>query len=182
MKHLTFIQLNQYVDSEILSHQRKEVEDHLHECASCRTQVESLQSLDVFLRTEFPVETVSPNFTQRIMVAISQKPLFSLVWKPLALFAVIFIVNAIIIFQPGASPEIQSPVQPTHLVDILKNYISTGVHIFSLGTSKYFSSFKGGMVSNVLFIALSLGIGFLLDRFILAPMYKRKVSFFPKGN
>jgi len=120
MKHLTHIQVNQYVDNELPSHLRKEADGHLFECGQCSELIQSLQSLDTFLHNEFPIEHVSPNFASRVMSAVTQKPLISFVWKPLALFAFVLFVNALMVFQSGSPTELTAQPQSLHLVDLVK--------------------------------------------------------------
>jgi len=182
MKHLTHIQVNQYVDNELPSHLRKEADGHLFECGQCSELIQSLQSLDTFLHNEFPIEHVSPNFASRVMSAVTQKPLISFVWKPLALFAFVLFVNALMVFQSGSPTELTAQPQSLHLVDLVKNYVSSGVHFFSHGIGKYFSFIKGGLAMNLFLVFISVGIWYVADKYLLGPAFRRKLGFFPKGN
>ena len=182
MKHVTHIQINQFVDNELPSHVRKEVENHLHECEKCFALVQSLQSLDSFLHQEFPMEHVSPNFATRVMSVVSQKSLISFVWKPFVLFAVIFLANALMIFQSDTTKELTTQPQSQHLVDFVKNYVSSGVFLFARGVGKYFSFIKGGLATNLLIVLISVGLWYVADKYLLGPAFRRKLSFFSKGN
>lgn len=95
--------LNAYLDGELHGNRLHHVEKHLTECASCRSELESLQSLSRLLHKVPAPDFTSPErFTAQVNLLLPQKPvaaprnrLFEIGWWmiPVGLLAVWVFIN-----------------------------------------------------------------------------------------
>jgi len=100
--------LSGYLDGELNDEQRRKVERHLAECASCKKELEELKQLDEYVRTveiEEPTREFVFSLTRKVMQNVKKKPRFSffrltpmLVPITVAILVIIVLAN---IDQPG---------------------------------------------------------------------------------
>ena len=82
MNHLTNYQINEFADDVLSSAEREKAQLHLDECPLCQQQLNVLLSLDTLLHN-MPMESVAPDFAQRVMFKVNEKPMWVYLWKPI---------------------------------------------------------------------------------------------------
>src|SRR5437867_6745105 len=184
MKHLTLQEIHEYSCGLPVD----ETEEHLRICAECRSRLISYQNLDKLLHKISP-DPVSPNFVERVMKKIDMRSPPSLSWmilKNLApLFALTLIIG-IVFFALQLSGSLEgSQVQTTgsasrSMYDPIGGGISGGVSALNGWIAKYFSfplaKDKYGLAAFLIAFFLIVA---LLDRYLLSPMIKRRLTSSP---
>jgi anti-sigma factor RsiW len=174
-KHLTTEKLNQYVDNRLDDVEAYEVRVHLKECQACRLSHQSLAKIDASLRA-MPIERVHADFTHSVLATLNLSAeasfFFRIVERLPYVFGLlivigvmlsVFIGTEVITLQQAAETE-------TRLVGV-RNVLDGGLtatvaYINTLGM-KYFSFlYSSGTARLVLMSSASVGLLFLLDRFL----------------
>lgn len=184
MKHLTFIQLQEYADG-FLDHQhRAGIDLHLRTCDECSGKMKSLSLFESSLKN-IPLERADPNFTQRVMERLLIKESSSFMWSIfkniaplLGLFIVIGIVYGVLKFTGTleGSGVGESITATQSVYNSVANEVSTGVSAFNGWLKNIFpflyakSSYGLTVFLIILFIIVAL-----LDKFILMPIFKKRV-------
>ena len=180
MKHPSMQQLLDYADG----YREDTIELHLRTCADCQATLHSIKTVDRAVH-QLPLEEPSAAFTERLLRQLGIRKSVSLGWiiaRNLApLFALSFIVvvlfvvfNAVGAFGGSNAGE---PVTMTETaVTSISNSISAGVSSFGLWLENLvpfaFSKQSYGFTALVVVV---LGIVAMLDKFVLNPMWRKRV-------
>jgi predicted anti-sigma-YlaC factor YlaD len=175
MNHPTTQQLQEYADGV----RPEQLELHLHACPSCRGRVEFIGNLERSLRS-LPRESVPPEFTQRVMKQIGIRESATFGWsvvRNLAPFVALTIVLGILVavMKLSGSPVPESVGQTQSIASTAAAKMSS-----ALGTAtqwaKTFLPFAFAEQSSgiTVFALLFLGVVGMLDRFVIAPIFRKR--------
>jgi len=157
------------------------VELHLRSCPSCRQRVERLHDFERALRS-LPVDHLSPDFTQRVMKQIGIRESATFGWsivRGLAPFLALMIVLGLLVgvmkyFGSGSSVT-ESVGQTQSMASTAAAKVSAALGAATQWTQKLlpfaFAKQSSGMTA---FILLFLGFVGLLDRFVIAPFFRKR--------
>ena len=165
MNHLSDDNIQDYLDGNISSRERVDVQRHLEECGQCRDLVASYQDVFVALEKDTDFE-LHKNFTRKVIRQTHKHAIGSLQFGLMQVFfslaAIIAVINVVLIY-----------VQ----VDTLESTAKTTVdsfRSFALQMGTPFQNLLAKIHFDGFFVLLIVGfVGlFLLDRFVLQPKFR----------
>ena len=183
MNHLTSTQIQEYLDSFVGDPSLDEIEFHLRTCPECQSKLKALKHMAASLR-RFPLDRVSPNFTERVIKRLRIKESPSFVWtifKNIApLFALILVVGLVFVALQFAgafsSSTLQQPAQQTQSVySQVSGKVTSVIGVLSDWLSKYFSfAFAKSTYGLTVFLIVFFSVVALVDKFFLMPMIRKR--------
>jgi hypothetical protein len=185
MNHLNDNQLQDYMEKSLVQTEYAECRAHLQACKECKQRYRNLQKLNTALH-HIPLDHVLPEFTSNILRRLNIKESPSLTWKlfqylsqVFALALVLTIVYLVFYFT-GALQGIEAN-QSISYTQLIYNKIETGtlqgMKSFNMWLGKYFSfAFASNTYTLSIFLAIFFSIIALFDKFVIAPMMRRKTK------
>ena len=183
MNHLSDNEIQEFIDNRLPVHQATEFATHVEECSYCSGRIQSFAELNRRMKDISPAR-VSPDFTSQVMRRIGIKEAPSFAWNVLtnlAPFILVTIVLVIIVTALNAAgtfatPQYTQTIQSTQQVysTVTKELAST-----SQGMNEWMNKifpFKltdDGRFLTLFVICFFSAIG-LMDKYLIAPMWRRK--------
>lgn len=190
MKHLTSIQLEEYIDHTIDESAIGQIELHIRVCVDCRDRLERFQQIERSLK-RIPPERVSANFTERVMQQLGVQRSLSVAWsvfKILApLFAMALVVGIVYLVLQISGAFVESGIgQSVEATKSIYNEVSDGmancITTFNGWMKTFFpflyppsAGYERTSYGLVAFVVLFFGAVGLLDKFIFMPMVRRRL-------
>jgi hypothetical protein len=161
--------LLRYLDGELSTNERKNLETEMQNSLLLKTRLEELQRIHSYLRRKSTFETPSRNFTLNVMEGLDRQPVRSLFSPRKGLLLLIGIIIAsglsLMLLTNGAFDQtttsliLETPIKNKWITD----------PSFSI-------PFNGKiLVNGIIFLNLALAL-ILLDRTILRPLFQRRTS------
>jgi anti-sigma factor RsiW len=174
-KHLTMDRLNQYVDNRLDAIEASEVLVHLKECRACLRTHESLAKVDASLRV-LPLEHVHADFTRNVLTALSISPQTSVFFRIVEhlpyVFGLMIVIGVMLAAFIGTgviplNPSTETETRLDRAWNALDHSLTATVTVMNSVGQKYFSFlYSSGTMRLVLMSVVSVGLMFLLDRFL----------------
>jgi hypothetical protein len=176
MNHPGIQQLQEYADGV----RSEGVERHLRSCASCRTRLERLHELEGALR-RLPLENVAPEFTERVMKQIGIRESANFGWSIVrnlapfvALTIVLGVLAAVMKFSGSGVPESAGQAPSMASAALVKVSAALGSATAWVQKVLPFAFPKQGYGITV-FVLLFLGLVGMLDRYVIAPLLRKRI-------
>lgn len=180
MNHLTLKQMHESAGTALPA----EIANHVRACPECRSRFDEFNLVDAAMK-DMPPEETSPKFTESVMrrLGVGSAPSFAwMLLRNLAPILALAVVSGIAIaalnyfgaFQGSQLGQSTSALQSAY--GKLGHQIGEGVGTFNFWLGKYFSfAFAKSSYGLTAFIFCFFGIIALLDKFVFAPMVKKRM-------
>jgi anti-sigma factor RsiW len=184
MNHCSPESLYEYADGIADAVVRNEVESH---CRSCRQCEEALRTIGVWekILRQMPPEQVSPGFTGRLMQQIGTGETHSFAWafvRNLAPALAFLCVMGLIVFFLKISGTFdttglgETTAATQSIARNIGSSLSGGLSIYRKWIHTIFPFiFEKEGIGVVLLLAIVLGMTGLLDKYLVAPLMRRRV-------
>jgi len=182
-QHLSEEELQRCVDTSIEPGRRNEIDLHIRNCPGCRSRFQAAQRLDMTLR-QIPLDSLSVDFTERVVRRLGLKETPSFAWvfaRNLApVLGLTLVVGALVIALNYAGGFHSSGIQETvttgqSIYHSMAEKTSGGISAFNSLLTQYLPfAFARDAYSLTTFLIAFFGAIALLDKFIFAPMLRRR--------
>jgi hypothetical protein len=182
MSHLTFDELMRCADTGSLG---AEAQEHVTGCAACQERLTSYRRFEHALR-RVPLEHTTAGFTRKVLGQLGISESDSVLWvflKNLAPFVGLTLISVVLFgilsfFGVFKDSDVgQSVLATRSLYQTAGGAISTGIAQFTVWVGSWLP-LKGspGTLALVIFLLLFFPAVALLDKYLLAPMQRRRMS------
>ncbi len=181
MNHLTNVHLQEHVDRLLEAAEAKEVEAHLRDCERCANMVAAFRQLETELR-RVPLETVSNDFTNRLMRVIRLRSSFGIardVLMNLIPLGIVLIVSAVLIGIFVGPQSARTPGKSSEVFESLNQQVgeavTSGISIMldwiykAVGLSTTIPLIRDAVGLVLLIILIKL-----FDEFVFIPIMRKR--------
>jgi hypothetical protein len=185
MNHLTTGELHNYVKGLLSQAEYNECDPHIQNCKQCAERVRIFQLLESVLPT-VPLESVSPDFTQKVTEKLKIQEHPSLAWKilqnfaPVFALAIVLVIVYVILDYLGVlqGSQMQQSVQYTQSIyGKIVDGVAMSIKILNEWLQTYFSfAFTKNSYGLTVFLVLFFSAIAVLDKFLFVPMMRRKAK------
>jgi anti-sigma factor RsiW len=180
MNHLTNDDLYAYADGNLPEEDRMKADLHLRGCASCRERSGAIRTLDRAIRS-VPLERASPGLSREVLSRLGLRETPSWVYTLLKNIAPLVALTAVVAVAYVAIAPSGGPAEATGagesargLLQTADRYSAMGVQSINAWMGTYFS-FAKNSAGLMGFLVVFLGAIALLDRFVVMPMFRKRV-------
>ncbi|HUL43069.1 MAG TPA: hypothetical protein VLY03_01795 [Bacteroidota bacterium] len=181
MNHLSMAQLFECADGT----GSDTVSRHLNACEECRARLRAVIVTEREIRT-LPHEHPSEQFTRRVMERLGIKGSSSLAWTvfrnlgPLVAMSAVTGIVFVVLKRTGVlgGSDIGESMSATgKLADSVTHQLSGGAATLSMWLQNLLpSGFGGSSLTVAIFLLLSLAAVGVLDRFIVSPIWRKRIE------